>query len=118
MQYVSFTIRFRDFRFPFHTPLEKAALWLPVEVRQAIGARVRRWADLNQEFTFGGRPATWVEERAIPWREIEEGLAAIYEALTEKGKDAFTSLPPQPARLSRAYHGRDTGSASEEWEEW
>jgi hypothetical protein len=99
-EYLSFAIRFQDFRFPFHAPLEKAVAWLPAEVRQAISANVHQWADNDQEFTFGGRPATWVEERAIPWREIEDGLAAIYQALTGQDKREFTALPPRPGRTA------------------
>jgi hypothetical protein len=98
--YLSFAIRFQDFRFPFHAPLEKAVAWLPAEVRQAIDANACQWTDTDREFTFGGRPATWVEERAIPWREIEDGLAAIYQALTGQDKREFTALPPRPGSIA------------------
>jgi len=107
--YVSIAIRWDGYRFPFHSPVDNASQWLPAEVCQEIAASERAWAENGQEFTFGGRPATWVEARAIPQREIEDGLAAIYLALAGKGKSEFTALPPRPARSPRAYRGRGYG---------
>jgi len=106
-QYVSITLRYRDFRFPFHAPLDHAAAWLPAKVREAIGASEQTWHDGGQEFTFGGRPATWIEARAIPQDEIEAGLAVIYAALTGKGKHEFTALPPSHNTKTRKIPAKD-----------
>jgi hypothetical protein len=62
-EYLSSPSAFKDYRFLFHAPLVKLA------------ARQRR----------GWRSA-------IPWREIEDSLAAIYKVLTGLDKRVFTVL--------------------------
>ncbi|HEX6293056.1 MAG TPA: hypothetical protein VFZ66_27990 [Herpetosiphonaceae bacterium] len=93
--YLSIVISGPGFRFPFHARQETASAWLPADLQPTIPQQPLSG---DRRFTFGGRPATWIEERVIPYATVAEKLCAWWCRRTGRSPAEFTARLPSQLR--------------------
>jgi excisionase family DNA binding protein len=105
--YLSFRLSYEAFTFPFHAPRDNVTDWLPAAIGEALP--LRDWEDDGLPFTFGGRVASWVEVKAVPFDEVSDWLTAWWTQRTGRPVETFSARLPLQRRRQR----RDW-----DWDDW
>lgn len=94
--YLSIVIVGPGFRFPFHARDDNARRWLPPDLQQKIPHHPLSG---DRNFTFGGRPASWIEEKVIQYVHVADELCTWWCHVTGKTPAEFTARLPSQLSL-------------------